>query len=165
MDKAGGYRAYVGLGSNLHEPLVQLRTAIGSLASNEGMRLSACSSFYRTAPVGYAAQPHFINEVVQLDTELSARGLLDRLLGIERAQGRIRNRPNGPRTLDLDLLLFATMRIEEPGLSVPHPRMHERAFVLIPLLEIAPDITIPGHGRADELLMRIDRSGIERIAQ
>ena len=157
------HRAYVGLGSNLHDPLGQVRAAIMALGAIDLNRVSACSSIYRSLPVGHAEQPDFINAVAQLDTELVARSLLDRLLSIEQAQGRVRTIPNGPRTLDLDLLLFGAECIDEQRLSVPHPRMHERAFVLIPLIEIAPSIIVPGHGLAADLLKRVGQGGIERL--
>lgn len=163
MEATSRHRAYVGLGSNLHDPLGQVRAAVVALGAIDLTRVSACSSLYRSLPVGYAEQPDFINAVAQLDTELVARSLLDRLLSIEQAQGRVRTIPNGPRILDLDLLLFGAERIDEEGLSVPHPRMHERAFVLVPLLEIAPSVNVPGHGSAADLLRRVGRDGIERL--
>jgi 2-amino-4-hydroxy-6-hydroxymethyldihydropteridine diphosphokinase len=140
-----------------------VRAAVVALRAIDLTRVSACSSLYRSLPVGYAAQPDFINAVAELDTELVARSLLERLLSIERTQGRVRTIPNGPRILDLDLLLFGAERIDEQGLSVPHPRMHERAFVLVPLLEIAPSVSVPGHGSAAALLRRVGRDGIERL--
>jgi 2-amino-4-hydroxy-6-hydroxymethyldihydropteridine diphosphokinase len=130
--------AYIGIGSNLHEPHAQVEAAFEELARLPRTRLSARSSLYRSAPVGYAAQPDFINAVAELDTGLGARELLGELQAIEARHGRRRSFANAPRTLDLDLLLFGDARIDEPQLVVPHPRMHERAFVLAPLLEIAP---------------------------
>ena len=163
MKATSRHRAYVGLGSNLHDPRGQVRTAITALGAIDLTLVSACSSLYRSSPVGYAEQPDFINAVAQLDTELVPRCLLDRLLSIEQAHGRVRTIPNGPRVLDLDLLLFGAERVDEDGLSIPHPRMHERAFVLAPLLEIAPSIIVPGHGSAADLLTRVGQNGIERL--
>ena len=163
MGATSRHRAYVGLGSNLHDPLDQVRAAIVALGEIDLTRISACSSLYRSLPVGYAEQPDFINAVAKLETELVPRRLLERLFSIEQAQGRVRTIPNGPRILDLDLLLFGTERIDEEGLNVPHPRMHERAFVLLPLLEIAPSIIVPGYGLAADLLKQVGRDGIERL--
>ena len=131
-------RAYIGIGSNLDEPQTRVERAFDELARLPLTRLGARSSLYRTAPVGYAAQPDFINAVAELDTALGARQLLAELQAIETRHGRRRSFANAPRTLDLDLLLFGDARIDEPQLVVPHPRMHERAFVLRPLVEIAP---------------------------
>ncbi|MEI7968664.1 MAG: 2-amino-4-hydroxy-6-hydroxymethyldihydropteridine diphosphokinase [Betaproteobacteria bacterium] len=147
-------RAYVGLGSNLAGPVRQLQDAIRALADLPDTRLIAVSGFYRTAPVGYLDQPDFVNAVASLDTSLSARNLLDELLVIERRHGRVRTRLNGPRTLDLDLLLFGDVSLDEAGLTLPHPRMHERAFVLVPLAEIASDLVLAGRGPVRELADR-----------
>jgi len=144
--------AYIGLGSNLEEPRRQLQEAITALGGLPETRLVKSSSYYRTAPVGNPDQPDFLNAVAAVETRLAPGVLLEGLLGIERRQGRERPFPNAPRTLDLDLLLFGEEEIRKPGLSVPHPRMHQRAFVLRPLLEIAPDIVIPGRGAAQLLL-------------
>ena len=121
------------------------------------------SSLYRSAPVGYANQPDFVNAVAQLETGLEPKRLLAGLLAIETRHGRRRSFANAPRTLDLDLLLFGEERIAVPGLTVPHPRMHERAFVLMPLLEIAPQAHIPGHGKAADLLERCPPQAVEKI--
>jgi 2-amino-4-hydroxy-6-hydroxymethyldihydropteridine diphosphokinase len=121
------------------------------------------SSFYRSAPVGNEAQPDFVNGVAALETDLAPRELLAALLRIEHAMGRERTAPNAPRTLDLDLLLYDELVVDEPGLRVPHPRMHSRAFVLAPLVEIAPEAAIPGHGPAADLLLRVSDQRIERI--
>ena len=157
------HRAYIGIGANLDDPAERVRSAFGALDAIDATRLKARSSLYRSAPVGYAEQPDFVNAVARVESALAAQTLLERLLAIERAAGRTRTRPNGPRTLDLDLLLFDDDCIESAQLVVPHPRMHERAFVLIPLIEIAPDAIIPGRGRADDLLATIDRSGVTRL--
>jgi 2-amino-4-hydroxy-6-hydroxymethyldihydropteridine diphosphokinase len=127
-------------------------------------RVAARSSFYRSAPVGYAAQPDFVNAVAVLDTALAPGVLLEGLQGIERRHGRERSFRDAPRTLDLDLLLYGDEQIARPGLTVPHPRMHERAFVLRPLAEIAPDARVPGRGRAVELLEKCSGQDVERIA-
>jgi 2-amino-4-hydroxy-6-hydroxymethyldihydropteridine diphosphokinase len=155
--------AYVGIGSNVDEPQAQVERAFDELASLPLTRLSARSSLYRSAPVGYAAQPDFINAVAALDTALAARELLAGLLSIETRHGRRRSFANAPRPLDLDLLLFGDARIDEPQLAVPHPRMHERAFVLRPLVEIAPQALIPGRGSAAACLAAHADQKIERL--
>jgi 2-amino-4-hydroxy-6-hydroxymethyldihydropteridine diphosphokinase len=162
MDKLAT-KAFVGLGANLGEPEAQVRRALAALAELPGTRLLAASSLYRSAPVGVLAQLDFINAVAEVETALSARALLEALLAEERRFGRTREFPNAPRTLDLDLLLYGDRVIDEPGLVVPHPRMHERAFVLAPLAEIAPDIAIPGKGRAAALLATCADQRIEKI--
>lgn len=144
--------AYIGLGANLDDPAAQVERAIAELGRLPESRLAARSSLYATAPVGYAEQPDFINAVAALETHLSPRALLEAMLGIEHHHGRNRTFRNAPRTLDLDLLLYGQAHFHEENLSIPHPRMHERAFVLLPLQEIAPEIVIPGLGRAEGLL-------------
>ena len=155
--------AYIALGSNLADPEAQVNHAFTALAQLPQSRLLARSSLYRSAPVGYAAQADFINAVAQLETELSAHDLLQSLLDIERTFGRVRDFRNAPRTLDLDLLLYADLMFHEPGLTLPHPRMHERAFVLLPLLEIAPDCELPGKGKAKDWLMQVGDQTITRV--
>jgi len=155
-------RAYVALGSNLVNPAEQVAAAFAVLNVLPQSHVVARSSLYRTAPVGYADQPEFVNAVVALETTLTPRALLEALLAVELAQGRARTFVNAPRTLDLDVLLYGNRQIDEPGLTVPHPRMHERAFVLVPLAEIAPDCVIPGHGAVAGLLLRIDTTGVRR---
>jgi 2-amino-4-hydroxy-6-hydroxymethyldihydropteridine diphosphokinase len=155
--------AYVGLGANLAEPRKQLEQALLAMSGLPHTRIAARSSFYRSAPVGYAAQPDFVNAVAALDTNLPPGVLLEGLQGIERRHGRERSFPNAPRTLDLDLLLYGEEEIARPGLTVPHPRMHERAFVLRPLAEIAPDAMVPGRGRAAELLEACAGQDVERM--
>lgn len=159
------YVAYVALGSNLNDPQRMVRAGFDALARLPDTQVLARSSLYRSAPVGYADQPDFINAVAALRTALSPRALLDALLGIEQVQGRVREFPNAPRTLDLDLLLYGEQVINEPGLSVPHPRMQQRAFVLLPLTQIAPGIAVPGVGRISELLSSIDVNGVTRIEE
>jgi 2-amino-4-hydroxy-6-hydroxymethyldihydropteridine diphosphokinase len=134
--------AYVGLGSNLEDPARQVETALQELDRLPHTRLVKRSSLHRTEPVGYADQPDFINAVAQLETGLPAERLLAELQEVEARHGRARSFPNAPRTLDLDLLLYGNARIASPELTVPHPRMHERAFVLKPLLEIAPQLPL-----------------------
>jgi 2-amino-4-hydroxy-6-hydroxymethyldihydropteridine diphosphokinase len=155
--------AFVGLGANLDDPVVQVRQALAELETIDDTRVTARSCFYRTAPVGYLNQPDFINAVAQLQTGLEARALLDALLTIENRHGRRRSVRNAPRTLDLDLLLYGDRMLSDDKLTLPHPRLHERAFVLAPLAEIAPDAIVPGQGRVKDLLARVDRSGVEKL--
>lgn len=155
--------AFVGIGSNLEDPRAQVLRALDELAELPGTRVTARSSLYRTAPIGHAAQPDFINAVAAVDTQLSPDALLRELQAIESRHRRKRSFPNAPRTLDLDLLLYGDARIDEPGLSVPHPRMHERAFVLQPLLEIAPQVEIPQRGAASRCLAASADQKVERI--
>ncbi len=147
--------AYVGLGSNLQHPESQLQTAIAALHRLPGTSVDAISHFYRTAPVDLIHQPDFLNAVVRLRTALPPRPLLDALLAIEQSQGRIRSVPNGPRTLDLDLLMHADLRVDEPGLVLPHPRMLSRAFVMVPLGDVAPDLSLPGGVTVRDLAARL----------
>ena len=150
-------RAYVGLGSNLGDREETLRAAVVALGEHPSVEVVGVSSLIDTEPVGYTAQPRFLNGVAALETELSARELLELLLEVERRFGRSREDvpPQGPRTLDLDLLVYGTAEIEEPGLRVPHPRLHERGFVLEPLAEVAPGLEVPGRGRVEALLARL----------
>ena len=146
-------RAYVGVGTNLGDRAAMVRAAIEQLRSEQGVEVMAVSSIRETDPVGLVEQPRFLNAAVALETELSARGLLDRLLGIERRLGRTRAGPRfGPRTIDLDLLLYGDALIDEPGLEVPHPRLHERLFALEPLVDLDPELVVPGHGRLADLV-------------
>jgi 2-amino-4-hydroxy-6-hydroxymethyldihydropteridine diphosphokinase len=163
MDDAVRHRAFVGLGANLDDPLTGVDRALHELAGIECTWLKARSSLYRSAPVGHADQPDFINAVAELETCLDPYTLLTRLLDIERAHHRVRTIQNGPRTLDLDLLLYDDAQIATETLTLPHPRMHERAFVLMPLVEIAPEIVVPARGRAADLLVSSDRTGVARI--
>jgi 2-amino-4-hydroxy-6-hydroxymethyldihydropteridine diphosphokinase len=155
--------AYIGIGSNLDEPQAQVENAVAELATLPRTRLSARSSLYRSAPLGYAAQADFVNAVAVVDTALGAHELLAELQAIEARHGRRRTFANAPRTLDLDLLLFGDSRIDEPQLVVPHPRMHERAFVLRPLVEIAPQVMIPGRGSAAAYLDACKEQRVERM--
>lgn len=155
--------AFVGIGSNLEEPERQVREAFAELDRLPHTRVVKQSSLYRSAPVGHAAQPDFVNAVAQLETGLSAERLLAELQDIESRHGRQRSFPNAPRTLDLDVLLFGNSELDAPGLRIPHPRMHERAFVLKPLVEISPEIAIPRLGSARALLGSCAGQNIERI--
>jgi len=155
--------AFVGLGANLDNPLRQVTQALAELDGIEHTRVLGASSLYRTAPVGYADQPDFINAVAKLCTGLSPRALLDALHAIENRHARRRSVRNAPRTLDLDLLLYGMLVVREAGLIVPHPRMHERAFVLLPLAELAPDVCVPGLATAAQLAGQVDRSGVEKL--
>ena len=157
--------AYVGLGANVENPVSQVTAALAALAALPQTRLAAQSSLYRTAPVGYAGQPDFINAVAALETGLGPREMLDALLAIEAGHGRVRTFPNAPRTLDLDVLLYGEVQINEDGLTIPHPRMHERAFVLVPLAEIAPRALVPGRGAVGELLRAVDATGVARVGR
>ena len=155
--------AFVALGANIGAPAAQVRSAVEALASIAETRLAAVSSLYRSAAVGYTDQPDFINAVAKVETTLPPRALLDALLAIERRFGRERAFQNAPRTLDLDLVLYDEIEVHEPGLTIPHPRMHERAFVMVPLAEIAPDQTVPGRGRVRELARSVDSASVTRI--
>jgi len=155
--------AYVGLGANLGEPRRQLTEALTAMSGLPETRLAGHSSYYRTAPIGNENQPEFLNAVAALDTRLAPGVLLEGLQGIERRHHRERPFPNAPRTLDLDLLLFGAEKIARPGLTVPHPRMHERAFVLRPLLELDSSISIPGKGKASAFLAACASQKVERI--
>jgi 2-amino-4-hydroxy-6-hydroxymethyldihydropteridine diphosphokinase len=147
-------RAYVGLGANLGPREITLQRAVNLLGVEEGVELVEQSTLRETEPVGVVDQPSFLNGVVALDTTLSARELLDALLRIEIELGRVREEGErwGPRTIDLDLLVYGSDMVDEPGLRVPHPRLHERRFALEPLAELAPDLVVPGRGRVSELL-------------
>ena len=155
--------AFVGVGANLENPLQQVRQAISELDAIEHTSVLVSSSLYRSAPVGYADQPDFINAVAKLQTGLSPRELLDALHAIENRHGRRRSVRNAPRTLDLDLLLYGTLVVDEEGLTLPHPRMHERAFVLLPLAEVAPQVFLPGHAPVSQLLAHINLRGVEKL--
>jgi 2-amino-4-hydroxy-6-hydroxymethyldihydropteridine diphosphokinase len=155
--------AFIGLGANLGDPQAQVRRAVAALGELPRTRLLASSSLYRSAPVNVAAQPDFINAVAKIETGLGARELLEELLTAEARFGRERPFPGAPRTLDLDLLLYGDRVIEEPGLVVPHPRMHERAFVLMPLAEIAAEASIPGKGSVRTLLAACRNQEIRKI--
>ena len=159
------YIAYVALGSNLEKPQRQLQAGFDALTRLPGTRLMAQSSLYCSAAVGYTDQPDFVNAVAAVQTALAPRALLDALLAIERAHGRVREFANAPRTLDLDIALYGERVIHEPGLSIPHPRMHQRAFVMVPLAEIAPDVMVPGLGRVRDLLSGVDAGSVRLLRE
>jgi 2-amino-4-hydroxy-6-hydroxymethyldihydropteridine diphosphokinase len=158
------HTAFIALGGNLGDPESTVRQGIAALAELPQGRLVAASSLYRSAALGNADQPDFVNAVAQLSTALAPQSLLAALLAIEKRFGRERSFRNAPRTLDLDLLLYDAQTVDEPELAVPHPRMHERAFVLAPLLELAPDCVIPGKGPAADWLARCRGQIIEKLA-
>ena len=146
-------RAFVGLGANLGERERTLLAAADSLADEPGIEVVAVSSLRETEPVGVGEQPRYLNGIAALDTTLPARRLLEQLLAVEQQFGRVRiPGEHGPRTLDLDLLLYGDEAIDEPGLTVPHPRLHERRFVLEPLAELAPGLVVLGRGDVESLL-------------
>jgi len=155
--------AYIGLGSNQGGPRAQIDQAFAELDGLPATRLAARSPLYRSAPVDAPEQPDFVNAVAAVETELSAAQLLEALQAIESRHGRERNYRNAPRTLDLDLLLFGDTAFASPALTLPHPRMHERAFVLRPLLDLDPRAEIPGRGAARALLRACTAQAIERI--
>ena len=155
--------AYVALGANLGDPVATVRAALPLLGELPASRLLQVSSLYRTAPVGLAHQPDFINAVAALETQLSARELLAALFAIEERFGRRRSVANAPRTLDLDLLLLGEEVSTDPFVILPHPRMHQRAFVLAPLLELAPDLRLPGRGPLTTLIAACSEQQIQRI--
>jgi 2-amino-4-hydroxy-6-hydroxymethyldihydropteridine diphosphokinase len=148
--------AYVGLGANLGPREITLLRAVDLLAETEGVEVRAVSQLRETEPVGVVDQPLFLNGAVVLDTSLSPRELLDRLLEIERELGRVRDVRWGPRVVDLDLLVYGDRQIDEPGLRVPHPRLHERRFALEPLAELDPELDVPGLGRVENALAALD---------
>ena len=157
-------KAYVALGANLGNPQEALQAALEDLRQTAGVGVTAVSSFYRTAPVE-SSGPDYVNAVAEVATTLAASELLHVLQRIENAHGRVRpvGVVNAPRTLDLDLLLFGKDTVATPELTVPHPRMHMRAFVLVPLLEIAPDAVIPGLGAARDYVAATADQAIQKI--
>jgi len=163
VDAKGIVRAYIGLGSNLEDPVRQVQAAMTALGGLPGSRVVARSALYWSDPIGPPGQPRYVNAVVGAETGCTARALLSELQAIERQQGRVRKERWGARTLDLDLLVYGDTVIDTPGLTVPHPRMHERAFVLIPLQEIAPALSIPGLGTVADLCGALDQGGVSKI--
>jgi len=155
--------AYVGIGSNLQDPAAQVKSALAELTRIPRSRVLKSSSLYRTAPVGFRDQPQFINAVASLETALAPLELLGELQQIEKLHGRQRSFKDAPRSLDLDLLLYGELVMTTPALTVPHPRMHQRGFVLKPLLEIAPGVLIPGIGPAAARLPECADQTVERI--
>jgi 2-amino-4-hydroxy-6-hydroxymethyldihydropteridine diphosphokinase len=151
--RAGAHsRAYIGLGANLGDRRASLERAVALLGEQPDVCVVARSVLRETQPWGRVDQPPFLNGVVSLDTSLAPRALLDVLLAVEQRLGRVRGERWGPRTIDLDLLLYGSESVDEPGLVVPHPRLHERAFVLEPLAELDPKLVVPGQGTVTELL-------------
>jgi 2-amino-4-hydroxy-6-hydroxymethyldihydropteridine diphosphokinase len=160
---SGRATAFIALGANLDRPARQIETALAELRRLPGTRLVETSSLYRSAAAGYPDQPDYINAVARLRTALEPDLLLEALLAIEHRHGRERTFKNAPRTLDLDILLYGRLVVDHPGLHLPHPRMHERAFVMAPLAEIAPDCLIPGHGRCLDLSATLDQASVQRL--
>jgi len=156
-------QAFIALGANLVDPQAQVRAALEALGALPDARLLRASSLYRTTPIGIHGQPDFINAVAALETTLEPHALLDALFAIEAQFGRRRDYHHAPRTLDLDLLLYEAQTINSPRLQLPHPRMHLRAFVLAPLVEIAPECRIPGRGRAAAWLPAVSMQHIEKL--
>jgi len=160
----GPVTAYVGVGSNLDDPRRQVATALDELGDLPATRVTRQSALYRTPPMGPPDQPDYINAVVELETGLAPLALLDELQRLENLHRRVRGSERwGPRTLDLDLLLYGELRLDEPRLTVPHPGLAQRAFVLVPLTEIAPALTIPGLGPVRRLCEAVDPTGMERL--
>jgi 2-amino-4-hydroxy-6-hydroxymethyldihydropteridine diphosphokinase len=153
-------RAYVGLGANLGDREETISRALDVLRGAEGVDVVAVSTLRETEPWGPVEQPPFLNGAAELETTLSPRELLELLLEVERQLGRLRGGERfGPRTIDLDLLLYDDLELEEPGLTLPHARLHERRFALEPLAELAPDVRVPGRGKAVELLAGLEGAG------
>ncbi len=158
--------AWIGIGSNLEQPLWQVRSALDELTSVPRTRLLAASSLYRSEPMGPQDQPDYINAVARLETQLEAEALLDALQAIETAHGRVRSGEHwGPRTLDLDILLYGSERIATPRLTVPHPGIAQRNFVLYPLAEIDPELELPGVGSLQMLLAHCPVTGLEPVPE
>lgn len=160
---AQSYSACIALGANIGDPALQINAGFAALAALPGTRFIARSSLYRSAPVGYADQPDFINAVALIETTLAPQALLEALLSIECIHGRVRDFPNAPRTLDLDIVLYGDLEVHEPGLTIPHARMLARAFVMVPLAEIAPDATVPGQGRVRDLAAQVDAASVAQL--
>ena len=157
------HRAFVALGANLEDPAAQVRAALEALAALPGVRLVRASSLYRTAPVGVSGQPDYINAVAEVSTDLPPGELLAALFRIEERFGRERHYRYAPRTLDLDLLLHDDLVLHTQELTLPHPRLHLRAFVLVPLAEVAPDLRLPGRGSVAAWLPAVASQRIERL--
>jgi 2-amino-4-hydroxy-6-hydroxymethyldihydropteridine diphosphokinase len=148
-------RAYIGVGANIGNPQATIHRAVELISQTPQVRLVAMSTLRETEPVGIVDQPRFLNGAVAVDTELSARALLDRLLEIEQELGRTRTTRNGPRTIDLDLLLYDEVQMKLAGLELPHPRLHIRCFALVPLAELDEDLEIPGRGPIQLVMRRL----------
>ena len=155
---------YIALGSNLEDPLKQIQSAFEEIKKLPETNFFMCSSLYRSAPVGLLNQPDYINAVVEIDTTLTPLQLLNKLLKIELQHGRVRTFRNAPRTLDLDILLYDKQQLNDEKLTIPHPRMTQRAFVMYPLMEIAQHCVIPGHGKISQLITACSDQKIERLS-
>ena len=160
---ANKFTAIIALGSNLAQPITQIQAALAQIAQIPYTQLLKTSSLYQTAPVGYANQPDFINAVCMVETTLSGIDLLQTLQQIEQQFGRERHFRNAPRTLDLDIIDYAQQSSDDALLTLPHPRAHQRSFVMMPLAEIAPDYRIGQHGTAAELSARLGNQGIQKL--
>lgn len=164
MNTALPRTAWIGLGANLDHPPQQVLAAVAALAAQLDIKVTAVSSLYRSAPMGPADQPDYCNAVAQIDTELSPEALMERLLALERAAGRVRDHDRwGPRRLDLDLLSFAEVTRDTQYLRLPHPGIAQRAFVLVPWAEIAPEAVVPGLGRVTDVASLVNREGLQRL--
>ena len=161
--EAARVEAVLGLGANVGDPLAQLRAAIGALRAHPGIALEAVSHLYETPPWGVTDQPAFLNAAARISTDLNPRELLSAILAVEAKLGRDRREKWGPRLIDIDILLYGEAAVNEPGLAIPHPHLHERAFALLPLLDVAPHARIAGRPAAS-LLDALDVGGIDRIA-
>lgn len=157
------HQAFIALGSNLQDPQAQVERALKTIANTSSIKLVQASSLFKTAPIGYDNQPDFINAVAEIETDLSPLELLHTLLAIETQHGRERPFPNAPRILDLDVLLYENIEINTAELTLPHPRMHTRGFVMLPLTEIAPKISIGNYGYADDLAAKCDNQGVSKL--
>jgi 2-amino-4-hydroxy-6-hydroxymethyldihydropteridine diphosphokinase len=157
------HQAFIALGSNLQDPQKQIQFALQTIANLPDIEIIKASSLYQTTPVGYDNQPDFINAVAEISTKLAPLALMRTLLKIEASQGRERPFPNAPRVIDLDLLLYDDVVMETEELTLPHPRMSGRGFVMLPLAEIAPKITIGTHGYADVLAAKCDNQGVQKL--
>jgi len=153
----------LGLGSNMGDRQNHITLALDSLAMHPGIDMIAVSGLYETPPWGKTDQPAFLNAAVLIETDLAPRTLLEAVLGIERSLGRVRGQLWGPRTIDVDILLYGDTKVDEPGLTIPHPRIHERAFVIRPLADVLPGAVIAGRSVSD-WLQTLDVSGIETVA-
>jgi 2-amino-4-hydroxy-6-hydroxymethyldihydropteridine diphosphokinase len=156
-------RVFIGLGSNLEKPLEQIKTAIKDMKNMADTELVACSSLYKSPPMGPQDQPDYINAVIELDTILTPHKLLDELQKIEQQHGRVRNRHWGERTLDLDVLVYGEQILNDDRLAVPHPGIAERAFVVYPLAELDRDLVIPGLGKVGQLVKTCPRDGLQQV--
>ncbi|MDD7804910.1 MAG: 2-amino-4-hydroxy-6-hydroxymethyldihydropteridine diphosphokinase [Endozoicomonas sp. (ex Botrylloides leachii)] len=157
--------AYIALGSNLDHPQQYLKCAVGDIDAESGIRLIACSKLYRSDPVGQKNQPDYYNAVVSITTNLSPNDLLTCLQCIENKNGRVRNVHWGPRTLDLDILLYGDKILNTKQLVIPHYQMHLRPFVLYPLNDIAPNLVVPTHGKLSSLLDKVSFNGLDMISE